>query len=184
MKLTCSQMDVLLSFYINGDLSTSLKTQVEEHMSSCASCRAKFDIVKNMLEELKQDLKIDNKASRLEKENHSITSEHYRAFSENLSAYIDNELTNEENIKLKKFTINNSTARKDLENAYQLRKLMNDSLKKAKSESKQDFSKNVLKQLELEDEIELGIHPAIKLLIVFTILVLTITAIVLMNLRV
>ena len=61
---------------------------------------------------------------------------------------------------------------------------MNDSLKKAKSESKQDFSKNVLKQLELEDEIELGIHPAIKLLIVFTILVLTITAIVLMNLRV
>ena len=184
MKLTCSQMDVLLSFYINGDLSTSLKTQVEEHMSSCASCRAKFDIVKNMLEELKQDLKIDNKTSRLEKENRPITSEHYRAFSENLSAYIDNELTNEENIKLKKFTINNSTARKDLENAYQLRKLMNDSLKKAKSESKQDFSKNVLKQLELEDEIELGIHPAIKLLIVFTILVLTITAIVLMNLRV
>ena len=114
MKLTCSQMDVLLSFYINGDLSTSLKTQVEEHMSSCASCRAKFDIVKNMLEELKQDLKIDNKTSRLEKENHSITSEHYRAFSENLSAYIDNELTNEENIKLKKFTINNTTARKDL----------------------------------------------------------------------
>ena len=184
MKLTCSQMDVLLSFYINGDLSSSLKTQVEEHMSSCASCRAKFDIVKNMLEELKQDLKIDNKTSRLEKENHSITSEHYRAFSENLSAYIDNELTNEESIKLKKFTINNTTARKDLENAYQLRKLMNDSLKKAKSESKQDFSKNVLKQLELEDEIELGIHPAIKLLIVFTILVLTITAFVLMNLRV
>ena len=31
MNLTCAQMDVLLSFYIEGELSSALKTQVEEH---------------------------------------------------------------------------------------------------------------------------------------------------------
>ena len=44
MKLTCAQMDVLISFYIDGELSSSLKQQVEEHMQKCSTCRAKYDI--------------------------------------------------------------------------------------------------------------------------------------------
>ena len=53
MKLTCAQMDVLISFYIDGDLSNNLKSEVEEHLKNCSNCRAKFDIIKSMLSDLK-----------------------------------------------------------------------------------------------------------------------------------
>ena len=46
MEITCAQMDVLLSFYIEGDLSKTLKAKVEEHLEQCSACRAKKDIVK------------------------------------------------------------------------------------------------------------------------------------------
>ena len=186
MKLTCAQMDVLISFYLDGDLSKSLKQQVEEHIKSCATCKAKFEIIKSMLTDLKNCLDFDNETNKEEitSYNKDATSTHYRIFQNNLSAYIDNELPSSENIKIKKFAINNTKARQDLEDTFNIRRLMNDSFKKTKSEVRQDFSRNIIKQLELEDEVNLGIHPAIKLLIVFTITVLVLTSIVLMSLSV
>ena len=162
MKLTCAQMDVLISFYIDGDLSPSLKTQVEEHMKSCSTCRAKYDIIKSMLTDLKNTFDLDNESISSKNISNNTTSQQYRVFKNNLSAYIDNELSSEESIKIKKFTINNPDARKDLEENYNIRKLMNDSFNKTKSDSRQDFSKNILKQLEIEEDGCLGFHPAIK----------------------
>ncbi len=184
MNLTCAQMDVLISFYIEGDLSPTLKTQVEEHMKSCATCRAKYDIIKTMLSDLKNSFDLDSEGFEDKKYATGVSSHQYRLFQNNLSAYIDNELTNDENIKIKKFTINNSQARQELEDNYNIRKLMNDSFRKTKNEARQDFSKSVLRQLELEDEANLGFHPAIKLVIGFTVAVLVLTSIVLMSLSV
>lgn len=183
MKLTCSQMDVLLTFYIDGDLSASLRNQVEEHLRNCSACRAKYDIIKSMILDLKNSF--DNIDEEFTNNNNSyntqVTSQQYRLFKNDLSAYIDNELTNDENIKIKKFTINNPKARQDLEDSYNIRKLMNDSFKKIKSEARHDFSKSVLRQLELEDEATAGLHPIIKLIVVFTVTVLVISSIVLMS---
>lgn len=186
MKLTCAQMDVLITFYIDGDLSFSLKKQVEEHMKSCASCRAKYDIVKSMVLDLKTSLNLENDVN-LDKNqsfNTKVTSQHYRLFKNNLSAYIDNELTNEENIKIKKFTINNLQARKDLEENYNIRKMMKESFDKIKNDSRHDFSRSVLRQLEFEDEANFGLHPIIKLIIGFIVIVFISTIIVLMSLQV
>ena len=58
MKLTCAQMDVLISFYIDGDLSVALKSQVEEHMKKCSVCRAKYEIIKSMLSDLQNNLEM------------------------------------------------------------------------------------------------------------------------------
>ena len=185
MKLTCAQMDVLISFYLDGELSNALKMQVEEHIKNCSTCRAKFDIIKSMISDLKSNFNIDDDQSeKYQSLNTKATSLQYRIFKNNLSAYIDNELPSDENIKIKKFTINNTKARQDLQECYNIRKLMNDSFKKTKTETRQDFSKNVLRQLELEEEANLGIHPAIKLLIGFTLLVLILTSFVLISFNV
>jgi anti-sigma factor RsiW len=167
-------MDVLLTFYLEGDLSISLKTQVEEHLKNCASCRAKYDIIKSMFADIKSSLDTKN--------NDNTSSQQYRLFKNNLSAYLDNELSNDENIKIKKFTINNDKARKELEENYNIRRLMNHSFNKTKSELRNDFSRSILKQLESEEDSNFGIHPAIKLLISFTLLVLVITSFVLISL--
>lgn len=179
MKLTCSQMDVLISFYIDGDLSNALKKEVESHLKVCPTCRAKFDIIKSMLSDLKNCFDLDDD---LENEfGGNIDSTYYKTFKNNLSAYIDNELSNEESIKIKKFTISNNSARKDLEENYNLRRLMNDSFKRTKTDSRYDFSKNVLKQLELDEDSDFGIHPAIKILVGFTFLILVATSFVLIS---
>lgn len=187
MKLTCAQMDVLISFYIDGELSNVLKKQVEEHLRSCSACRAKLDIIKSMLVDIKTSF--DSAEEHISGDSYSnspaaSTSQQYRVFKNNLSAYIDNELSNEDNIKIKKFTINNQKARQDLQDNYSIRKLMNDSFRKGRSDARQDFSKNIIRQLELEEEANLGFHPAIKLLVAFTISVLVLTTIVLFSLSV
>ena len=112
----------------------------------------------------------------------TTTTSQYRLFQNNLSAYVDNELPPEENIKIKKFTINNKKARKELENAYSIRKLMNDSFQKTKSENRQDFSKNVMKQLDLTSEANLGFHPLLKVAIAFVMTVLVLSAIIVFSL--
>lgn len=182
MKLTCAQMDVLISFYIEKELSEALKKQVEEHLKECATCRAKYEIIKSMLGEMKTYVHKDEEIALTNSQQSSKNSFQYQIFKNNLSAYVDNELSNEDNLKMKKFSINNSNARKDLENTYNIRKLMNNSFKKSKSEARQDFSRNVLKQLEIENEALLCFHPAIKLLIIFTLSVLIFTALVIFSL--
>lgn len=177
MEITCTQMDVLISFYIEGDLSKTLKEKVEEHLQNCPACRAKLEIISSLLKDLKET--IENEQEEVLS---TTTTSQYRLFQNNLSAYVDNELPPEENIKIKKFTINNKKARKELENAYSIRKLMNDSFQKTKSENRQDFSKNIMKQLDLTSEANLGFHPLLKVAIAFVITVLVLSAIIVFSL--
>lgn len=187
MKLTCTQMDVLISFYIDGDLSKTLKTQVEEHLKACPTCRTKYDIIKSMITELRCSVREEEGhvyGKIFPNASNQTTSQQFRVFKNNLSAYIDNELDGDENIKIKKYTINNHNARQALEDSYNIRKLMNDSFRKTKTETKQDFSKNVLKQLQLEEEATLGLHPVIKFILGFTLCVIVLTIIILFSLSV
>ena len=176
MEITCAQMDVLLSFYIEGDLSKGLKSKVEEHLKNCASCRAKYNIVKSMLEDLKAT--VDDK----EEIYSPNTNSQYRIFQNNLSAYIDNELPADESIKIKKYTINNRKARKELEDTYNIRRLMSESFNKTKLDARQDFSKNVIRQLNPEEEYSLSFHPLIKIAIAFVMTVLVLSAIIIFSL--
>lgn len=177
MEITCIQMDVLISFYIEGDLSKALKEKVEEHLKNCPACRAKFEIISSLLKDLRES--IENEQEEVVQ---TGANSQYRLFQNNLSAYVDNELPAEENIKIKKFTINNKRARKELENTYNIRKLMNDSFKKTKSESRHDFSRNVMKQLDMTNEANLGFHPLLKVAIAFVITVLVLSAIIVFSL--
>ena len=130
MEITCAQMDVLLSFYVEGDLSKALKLKVEEHLKNCPSCREKYEIIKTMIQDLKTSVE--------EKEEiySSKSNSQYRIFQNNLSAYVDNELPADESIKIKKYTINNKQARKELQDTYNIRRLMSESFNKTKLDAK------------------------------------------------
>ena len=179
MKLTCGQMDILLSFYLENELSPCLKKQFEEHLNECESCRAKFDVIKALFSEMKSKACPDY-VTDLEDDYKTIS--HENIFSSKLSEYLDNELSGEENIKIKKYTIINKDARKELEDSYNIRRLMSDSYKRSKADAKQDYTKAILKRLELEEEAHDGFHPAINLLIIFTVTVLVATTIVILSL--
>jgi len=183
MKLTCEQMDVLISFYIKNELSKNLKVGVEEHLNSCFACKTKYEIIKTLSGEFSK------KTSRTEEfvyspvQKQDEENQQYKTFKKNLSAYIDNELSEKDSIKMKKIVINNKTARKDLEDSYRLKHLINESAQKTKNYIKQDFSKKVLEQLNPVKEQHKICSDTMKLVAGFLTSVLIISAIVLINLN-
>ena len=74
------------------------------------------------------------------------------------------------------------TPRKELEDTYNIRRLMSESFSKTKSEARQDFSKNVIKQLDLNEEESLTFHPVLKVAIAFVVTVLVLSAIIVFSL--
>ena len=82
-------------------------------------------------------------------------------YSLDSNAYIDNELDDENNIKIKKLTINNKKARRYLEDSYALRQVISNSFEKEKNDMRYDFSKKVLLALDF-DEKDYTLNPFIK----------------------
>lgn len=151
VNLTCTQVSALLSFYIDDKLSTQLKQFVEAHLAVCPSCAAKLDALKSMVQSLKEVH--DRLAVMTPDQEKTSDNPQYDEFKTNLSAYVDNELSDEENIKVKKYVISNQAARKDLENMYNLKKVLNNSFDKAKNDVKNDYSRFILKRIDIQEEV-------------------------------
>ena len=139
-EISCEQISVLLTYFIDKKLNKKLMTEIEYHLNICENCRKKYmnllKITQNY-EEIREKIygEEDNKRDEtdyLEKE--------YKLFQENLSAYIDNELEDKENIRIKKIAIMHPAARQELEDIICFRQLLQDSFKKTKSKMKKDLS--------------------------------------------
>jgi anti-sigma factor RsiW len=148
VNLTCTQVSALLSFYIDDKLSVQLKQFVEAHLKICPTCNAKLEALKSMVKSLKE---VHEKLAAIKPPNEENTPSD--DFKINLSGYVDNELTDEENLKVKKYVISNPKARTDLENMYNLKKVLYNSFEKAKGEVKEDYSKYILKRIDIQEEI-------------------------------
>ena len=133
-RLNCRQVDALINFYNEGCLTELLTKYVEEHLQTCPVCSAKY--LPPIIEE-----------SPINEEN-SYINEQYEIFKNNLSAYIDNELEDFENIKIKKISISNPLARQDLEDIYNFKRAMHTAYEKTKNDFKTDYSKSLIKEIE------------------------------------
>ncbi|MBP7212282.1 zf-HC2 domain-containing protein [bacterium] len=150
-KLTCSQVSALLSDYIEDKLSDNLKQFISVHLESCPTCRAKYDALKDMMGSLKE---IKNRLSEISAENYySKQDKKDWDMTLNLSAYVDNELSDEENLRVKKCIISNPEVREKLERINNLRKVMNEAFEKTKNEDKIDFARQVLSKTEFDENI-------------------------------
>lgn len=137
-ELTCQQVSALLNFYIEDKLNPRLKEYVNLHLSKCPKCRQKISDLKKIL------AKYSNPTTKKEsQEEAKLPPKSYYS----LSAYVDNELPQDETLKIKKMTISNPSARKELETMYKFRKIMHTAYEKTKNESHFDYSRNILSQL-------------------------------------
>ena len=151
-QLTCNQVTALLTYYVEKKLNKQLAHDIEYHLSICPECKKKFIQLKKIMNKYsdinEQYAQSENKTKNTEQtEKSKIIDKRYNNFKINLSAYIDNELSNEENLKVKKFAISNPIARKDLEEMYNFKYLLHSSFEKTKNDTKEDFAKNTLNQI-------------------------------------
>lgn len=163
--LTCSQVSALINFYITGQLNRRLKEYVDLHLEKCPVCR------KKILELQKIFAKYNGiKENDQNEEKEEVKTE----FINNLSAYMDNELNQNENIKMKKMTISNPSARKELETMYKFRRIINSAYEKTKNDSKFDYSRDILSKIQ--DSGEYTTNYFYKLAGLFVIVVTAIIA--------
>ena len=167
-QLSCEQVIALLTFYAEEKLSNKLSQYVKEHLATCPECMEKYQKLRKILNKY------------VEIENIPIAQQYhtkqYETFKNNLSAYIDNELDDFENIKIKKIAISNPLARQDLENLYTYKKLLLSSFEKAKNELKTDYSKSIIKQVQQENISDNNFEPFFKLAATFFIMISCIIA--------
>ena len=162
-ELTCNQVIALMSFYVEDKLNSRLKEYVDEHLRHCPGCREVY----------KKKKKIANHIMSLTNYNDQTDSYHtkqYEDFKNNLSAYIDNELTENESVRIKKIAITNPLARKDLEDMYTFKKLLHSSFEKTRTEWKNDYSKLIINKLNKNPE-KIQMDPFYKLIGAFTALI-------------
>lgn len=125
-KLSCAHVIALFSFYIENKLNPSLKASVDSHLRTCSDCR-EFYSARNITNDFTQNL-----------------YEFNGDYNETLSAYIDNELDDNEAVRMRKITITNPVVRKKLEDMYTIKKEMHDHFNKIKNECKFDYSKDII----------------------------------------
>lgn len=162
-NLTCNQVSALINFYIEGKLNPRLREYVDVHLAKCPTCRKKIAELQKILKAYKTP---------------NNTTETYQQqelqpeFIGNLSAYIDNELESNDNIKIKKMTISNPLARKELEAMYNFKKVMHSAYQKTKNDTKFDYSKNIM--TKIQDGNEYSTNYFYKLIAIFILLLSTI----------
>ena len=154
-------MSALINFYIEGKLNPRLREYIDLHIAKCPACKKKIEELKKIL--AKYNYSAQNNSQP--KETSSLTAE----ARNKLSAYIDNELNSNENIKIKKMAISNPTARKELETMYKFKKIIHTAYEKTKNDSKFDYSKNVISKLQ--DTGEYTTTYFYKLAAVFVVLI-------------
>lgn len=173
-QLSCEQVGALMAFYIEDKLSDKLTKYMEEHLANCPVCREKYETMKKII------FKYANIQNQV-KENESVETmtpfqtRQYEEFRANLSAYVDNELNDEENIKIKKITISNPLARQDLEDIYSFKKILHSSFEKTRNEVKEDYTRYILSQIE-NNTSKKEIDPFFKIVAAFCIIIVCIVA--------
>lgn len=167
-QLSCEQVVALLTFYAEDKLSDKLSQYVKEHLEICPECMEKYQQLKKILNRF---MEIQNTPIET-----PYQTKQYKDFKTNLSAYIDNELDDLDNIKIKKITISNPLARQDLENIYTFKKLLHASFEKTKNDLKTDFSKSITNQIQQENINENTTNTFLKLTATFFLMISCIVA--------
>ena len=158
-ELTCNQVIALMSFYVEDKINQKLKKYVDDHLKKCPKCREIY----------LQSKKIANHVLSLVANNeNNYQTKQYEEFKQKLSAYVDNELDENESLRIKKISISNPLARQDLENIYSFKKMLHESFDRTRNDFKTDYSKQILNMLTQNKELSNSFN---KLLYSFVVLI-------------
>lgn len=163
-ELTCNQVIALMSFYVEDKLNSKLKEYVDEHLRHCPKCREVYMQSQKIMHHI-----MGLTENNVENDDTYVTRQ-YEDFKQNLSAYIDNELDENESIRIKKIAISNPLARKDLEDMYAFKRLLHNSFDKTRTEWRNDYSKAIVSKLHQKDYNNV-VDPFYKIIGAFTALI-------------
>ena len=150
MNTDCKKVSALLSLFIEEKLDEEDSFFVEKHLMKCGECYKKYLEMKSVINNLQFEYnKLKDELNRMDNDN-TFNIREYENFYNNISPYIDNELSYEDSIKFRRYLMNSKSARAELSGAYGLRNNINQSVNTLKNNLNINFSKKIIKQLKKE----------------------------------
>lgn len=163
-KLACNQVTSLLSYYIDGKVSSQISYFIENHLKHCKTCRERYEMLQRVVSDFQS---VKKKIDSIKPPECMPISAYSTSFKEKMSAYLDNELTDEESLRFKRYAIANPPVRKELEGMFKVKNAMNICFEKTKNNLKEDFSRNVINEVKMEELIYEHEPLLLKILAVF-----------------
>ena len=152
-KIICKQVSSMLSLYIDNKISFNERVLIQEHLKICPACRKKYFYLKSLIKNLQESYKqiIELSARRQKQKNFSIRE--HQKFMSQISPYVDNELSTDENFEFRKYLMKSKNAQKELKKTYIIQKHIkfayNNTLKNAPGQ----ITQNVLAQIDMSNNI-------------------------------
>lgn len=171
-KITCKQIQAILPFYLKGRVNPALTEIIEEHLAICPHCK---ELYLKAFDEYNDFAFIDVEPDTEDEDNERFATKEYANFKKKLSAYLDSELEDNETIRIKKMTISNPLARKDLEDMYLFKRLLHSSFERTKENCKHDFSKLIVKKLDDQNFYQTDYFMKIGAILLFISAILSIS---------
>lgn len=139
-----------MSYFIEEKLDDEDSFLVETHLMKCGECYKKYLEMKSIINNLHFEyVKLKDELNRIDSDN-TFNIRDYEKFYNNISPYIDNELSYEDSVKFRRYLLNSKAARSELSNAYGLRNNIKNSVNTLKNNLNINFSKKIIKQLKNE----------------------------------
>lgn len=148
----CKKVESMLGLYIENKLSKEDVLFVKEHIDSCSSCYKKYLTMKSVIKNLRFEYeKLLNEFEKIEAER-IFSIREYDNFTNNISPYMDDELTYDELIKFRTYLLKSKKAREQLSIAFKLKNNIQNSFAEVGGEKQLNFEKSIIKKLKEENE--------------------------------
>lgn len=111
-NLICHHIANLIPLYLEGKTSEKQTSEILNHLDVCEECREKYLSIKEISEKIKKAF------DDIDKSNFDSV---YIFFKDNLSAYIDNELSKEDYLKFNNYVTSHTELKNELEEMMRFR---------------------------------------------------------------
>ena len=146
-KSVCRKVTAMLSLYIDNKITAAEKSFIDEHLNSCDECYKKYLYLKSLIKNLKDSYKQVLEVALKKQKQRTFSIREHEKFLQELSPYIDNELSAKECFEFRKYLIKSKPAQRELKNIYILQKELRRAFNRTKKEFSPSVSRSVINNL-------------------------------------
>ncbi len=137
--LTCERVMILLPIYLEGKTSEFENYEIEKHLTECPECMEKYSTLQAISQKIKTSFdSVENQHFEKEK----------KFFKENLCAYLDNELSNEDYCLMTQIILENEESKNEIGKMAEFDKHFQAALEENTLFFQQNFCPDVIQQVK------------------------------------
>ncbi len=144
----CKKVSSMLSLYIDDKVTEEERYFIEEHLSECRECHKKYIYLKSLIKSLKDSYKQVMELALKKQKQESFSIREHEKFLNNLSPYVDNELSALECYEFRKYLTKSKPAQKELKNTYLLQKKLRTAFEKTSRNTDCNIAAKVMKEFK------------------------------------